>query len=86
MPERYLSASDVARVLRVVPSAVTNWRNRGTGPLPEPAAYVGDRPLWRLADIRALVEERYIETMLLLDAYGRGDVVDGQIVKGANDD
>ena len=67
-PERFLSASDVARALRVQPSAVVNWRKRGTGPrLPEPAAYVGTRPVWRVADIRALVEERHAETIAYLD-------------------
>lgn len=64
--ERYLTASDVARILRVRPSAVANWTARNTGPLPAPAAYAGAVPLWRLADIRALVEERHAETIALL--------------------
>ncbi len=79
--ERFLLASDVARLLHVNASALSNWKARGKSPLPEPAAYAGERPLYRLSDIRALIEKRHTETLALLDSYQVGEVVGGRTVR-----
>ena len=53
----FLRPSDVARVFNVSRQRViSNWKKRGTGPLPAPAAYVGQEPVWTVAQIREIVE------------------------------
>jgi hypothetical protein len=71
--EVFISAISVARILKVTPSAISNWQSRGTGPLPEPVAVVNGNPLWRPEQIREIVEARYAEAMAelqLIEAAG----------------
>jgi transposase-like protein len=69
----YLTASDVARALDVNPSALSNWTARGTGPLPEPAAYAGRRPLWTVEQVRALLDARYADASAYLNTLESGE-------------
>jgi hypothetical protein len=58
-PVTLYSLSDVATIMGVGPSAVSNWRKRGSGPhLPEPE-YVtaGGRPLFTAEQLRELVAD-----------------------------
>lgn len=68
LPERLLSSTDVARLLNVTPSTLSNWRARGLieNRLP-PHDYVygstqGEFPLWRLDTIEQWLNERNAET------------------------
>ncbi len=64
----YLQAQDVAAVLRITPSALSNWKRREKmDRLPAPAAYVGTKPLWTAAQIRALLDEDYAASVALLE-------------------
>lgn len=48
---RYINQAMIADELGVTRAAVTNWKRRYPGSTPDPAAYVGDMPLWRPAQI-----------------------------------
>jgi hypothetical protein len=58
--ERLYTARDVAKILGVRPSAVSNRRNRGSTSIPDPAFVYGvsDAPLWTRAQIETIVAER----------------------------
>ncbi len=60
MTERLIGSAQVSQLLGVTPSAVTNWRKRGTGPLPEPAysyrtQYGKVAPLWTVEQIEEVI-------------------------------
>lgn len=61
MPEPTVlyTSKDLAAVLGVGPTALSNWRRRGTGPLPEPQ-YVttGGKPLYTRAQVEGVIAER----------------------------
>jgi hypothetical protein len=67
MTQRLIGGTEVARLLNVTPSAVTNWRKRGTGPLPEPAyEYKGRRPgywhpLWTPEQVAPIIQAHIAE-------------------------
>ena len=60
-PETLYSLSDIGRLYGVSPSAVANWRARGSGPaLPAPAYRTSaGRPLYTRAQLEALIAERH---------------------------
>ena len=56
-PQHLLCQTDVALLLGVVPSAVSNWQKRGSGPLPEPTYVTRGRPYWTIEQIAPLAAE-----------------------------
>ena len=74
--KRLVSSIEVARLLGVTASAVTNWRKRGSGPLPEPE-YVyrsGQNrlaPLWTVEQIENVVAEHEVERREALEQLRR---------------
>lgn len=58
--ERLLAASDIAELLGVGPSAVSNWIVRHEGEFPKPAHIVsrGHIRLWRESDVLAWAGEK----------------------------
>lgn len=66
MQTRLVTSIEIARLLKVTPSAVTNWRRRGSGPLPSPDFYyitaAGKKaPLWTIEQIVDVVESQLSE-------------------------
>ena len=54
-----LTSKDVAALLLVAPSALSNWRKRGSGPeLPEPFSEVNGHPVWTVEQGRQIVANR----------------------------
>ena len=54
--ERVYSSSELAELLGVTPSAVTNWRKRGAGSIPAPHYADSERGgYWSASQVRALV-------------------------------
>jgi len=71
---RLVSSIEVARLLGVTASAVTNWRNRGTGPLPEPEyCYRSGQnrlaPLWTYEQIEAVIATHEAERRSALEKF-----------------
>lgn len=58
-PDAYLTASELATLLGVTPSAVSNWRKRGI--LPEPELEIKGMALWSLVQASAVAKERRID-------------------------
>ena len=66
MTRRLIGSMEVSKLLNVTPSAVTNWRRRGTGPLPEPAYEYKGRfgdwyPLWTPEQVAPIIEAHVAE-------------------------
>lgn len=72
MTERLFGTNEVAELLAVTPSAVTNWRRRDTGPLPEPAFEYRHRdafaPLWTRAQLAPIFEARIAELAAVVES------------------
>lgn len=65
----YLNSQQVAEVLAVSPSALTNWRSRAKkDALPVPDAIIGSRPGWSPTTIMAFVEEGVNDALTRLSA------------------
>jgi transposase len=60
-PVRLYGPAEVARMLDVRPSAVSNWLRRGSGPLPEPGYVSGAGPLWSGAQLATVLADRAAE-------------------------
>lgn len=78
MTQRLLGVGDVALLLGVQPSAVSNWRKRGTGPeLPEPFAHApssrrgGTSPLWTAEQLAPVAAKARGELQQRLDGMDR---------------
>jgi hypothetical protein len=59
VPTKLISSIEVAELLLVKPSALSNWRKRGSGPeLPEPFGVVNGHPVWTVEQGRQIVADR----------------------------
>jgi len=72
--QRLVSSIEVARLLGVTASAVSNWRKRGTGPLPEPNfVYRSGQgrlaPLWTVEQIEEVLAQKEAERRTQLDKF-----------------
>jgi hypothetical protein len=69
-PVRLLNSTEVAKIMGVTPSALSNWKSRDkTGRLPMPDFVVGHSPLWYPETIKEFLGAQWAEVEAKLSDY-----------------